>query len=69
MHVYSVAARRQNVVLKYKGKGLLEPRKGSSLRETGLLGTLIGRRSAGGVDLKTNVDGVGGAVFRLATDE
>ena len=69
VHVYSVAARRQNVVLKYKGKGLLEPRKGSSLRETGLLGTLIGRRSAGGVDLKTNVDGVGGAVFRLATDE
>jgi len=67
--VYSVAARRQNVVLKYKGRGLLEPRKGSSLKETGLLGTLIGRRTAGGVDLKTNVDSIGGAVFRLSPND
>ena len=63
--VYTVSTKERNVVLKYKGKGLLEPRKGNKLSETGLIGALLGKKLSSGIDLSTNVTSLSSA-FRLS---
>ena len=64
--VYSIRANDQNMILKYKGKGTLEPRKGNSLMDAGLVNVLLGRRTVGDIDLSTNVLSVGSTSYRLS---
>ena len=64
--VYTIRANDQNMILKYKGKGMLVPRKGNNLMETGLVNVLLGRRTVGDIDLSTNVLSVGSTSYRLS---
>ena len=66
MIVYTIRANDQNMILKYKGKGMLVPRKGNNLMETGLVNVLLGRRTVGDIDLSTNVLSVGSTSYRLS---
>lgn len=56
---YSVNSIGKNVLLKYKGNGVVLPREGSSVDRVGLFGYFQGRRfSQGMLDYKTNVEGI-----------
>ncbi len=48
----------KNVLLKYKGDGMIVPRVGNSMGRVGLIGRLQGRRYAEGkLDYSTNIEG------------
>jgi hypothetical protein len=53
---YNAPCSRRNVLLKYKGNGLVQPRRGDSIHRVGLFGKLQGVRFAPDkVDFATNI--------------
>lgn len=57
LHAFRVQCTGKNVMLKYKGNGLLSPRNGNNMGRVGFMGKLQGRRFADGLpDLQTNID-------------
>jgi hypothetical protein len=57
--IYSIASLGKNVLLKYKGHGLVVPREGNGMRRVGFFGYLSGKRyTEGMIDYETNADGM-----------
>lgn len=55
--IISINSIGKNVLLKYKGSGLVEPRNGNGFDRVGIFGKLQGRRfSAGKLDYQTNIE-------------
>lgn len=53
---YTVSSKNKNVLLKYKGEGLVVPRLGNSVKRVGFIGAMQGHRTAEDrVDFATNV--------------
>jgi len=56
IQVYHIPSQGKNVLLKYKGLGLMEPRNGNTLDRVGWMGRFQGRRFTDGkIDYETNV--------------
>jgi hypothetical protein len=56
---FRIKAHGRNVMLKYKGSGILEARKGSSVKRVGVFNKLIGAKSPNdesALDFSTNID-------------
>lgn len=59
IRVFYISSAGKNVLLKYKGEGLIEPRSGNSMDRVGIFGSLQGKRFAEGkLDYATNIDTV-----------
>jgi len=57
--VYSFPCTGRNVILKYKGDSIVEPRNGNSVSRVGLIGRLQSRRFADSkIDYSTNIDDI-----------
>jgi hypothetical protein len=57
LQVYHLPSVGKNVLVKYKGVGLVEPRSGNTMDRVGWMGRLQGRRFAEGkLDYETNID-------------
>lgn len=60
VRVYMIDCHEKNVLLKYKGGGLVAPRNGSGIGRVGFLGAMQGKRHIEGMlDFNTNVTTVG----------
>lgn len=57
--IYSFRCRNRNVLLKYKGDSIVEPRNGDSVSRVGLMGRLQSRRFADSkIDYSTNIEDI-----------
>jgi hypothetical protein len=53
---YSIACQDRNILLKYKGNGFVEPRRGDAIQRVGLVGRLTGNTALiSRLDYSTNI--------------
>jgi hypothetical protein len=53
--LYRIQCDQKNILLKFKGDGILEPRAGTSLERNGIFGKLTGSSKSNTLDFSTNV--------------